>query len=117
MSTRQSTIDYLLEQIDDAGVITSRKMFGEYAVYCDGKVIALVCDDQVFIKPTPEGRAFVGEVVEGYPFPGAKPWIAISGDQWDNRRWASQLVAITAAALPEPVIRRRRRKGSTPLGS
>ena len=39
MSTSREFIDYILENIEDAGVVTFRKMFGEYAVYCDGKVI------------------------------------------------------------------------------
>jgi len=25
-------------------------MFGEYALYCGDKVVALVCDDQLFVK-------------------------------------------------------------------
>jgi hypothetical protein len=25
---------------------------GEYAIYCNGKVVALVCDNQLFVKPT-----------------------------------------------------------------
>jgi len=116
MGTRQSTIDYLLEQVADAGIMTSRKMFGEYAVYCDGKVVALVCDDQVFVKPTDAGRAYIGEVEEGFPFPGAKPWLAVSGDLLDDRRWAAGLIAATAAALPEPVIRRRKARGAAPSG-
>ena len=39
-------------------------MFGEYAIYCDGKVTALVCDNQLFVKPMEAGRSFIGEVVE-----------------------------------------------------
>lgn len=47
-------------------------MFGEYALYLDNKVVALVCDNQCFVKPTPGGRAFIGEVTEGFPYRGAK---------------------------------------------
>jgi TfoX/Sxy family transcriptional regulator of competence genes len=36
----------------DAGAISYRYMFGEYAIYCDGKVVALVCDNQLFVKPS-----------------------------------------------------------------
>jgi TfoX/Sxy family transcriptional regulator of competence genes len=110
MGTRQSTIDYLLEQVADAGIMSSRKMFGEYAVYCDGKVVALVVSDQVYLKATDAGRDYLEDVEEGFPFPGAKPWFAIPGDQWDDRRWAAELIAVTAAALPEPVIRSRRKR-------
>ena len=60
MSSDQSFVDYVCDQMLDAGVIRSRKMLGEFAIYCDDKVVALVCDDQLFVKPTPGGRAFLG---------------------------------------------------------
>ncbi|NLF52771.1 MAG: competence protein TfoX, partial [Leptolinea sp.] len=64
MGTRKETVDYLLEQMSGAGMLTARKMFGEYAIYCEGKIVALVCDDQLFIKPTAAARAFLGADVE-----------------------------------------------------
>ena len=27
-------------------------MFGDYGIYCDGKVFGLICDDKFFLKPT-----------------------------------------------------------------
>jgi TfoX/Sxy family transcriptional regulator of competence genes len=56
MSTTKNTVEYILEQISESGVVSARKMFGEYAIYCDGKVVALVCDDQLFVKPTKAGK-------------------------------------------------------------
>ncbi len=54
MASSKETIDFLLEQMAGAGTITARKMFGEYGMYCDGKIMALVCDDELFVKrPTP----------------------------------------------------------------
>ena len=102
MATRQSTIDFILEQISEAGVVSARKMFGEYAVYCEGKVVALVCDDQFFLKPTNAAKAFMKEYEEGYPFPGAKAYILIPGDKWDDSQWLTQLVKMSAAELPAP---------------
>ena len=52
MATQQRTVDFLVEQVARAGAVTQRKMFGEFALYCDGKVVALVCDDELFVKPT-----------------------------------------------------------------
>ena len=59
MATRQSTIDFLLDQLADLPGVRARKMFGEYALYLDEKVVALVCDDQLFLKPTPAGNCTV----------------------------------------------------------
>ena len=102
MASRQSTVDYILEQIAQAGSVSFRKMFGEYAIYCDTKVVALVCDDQLFVKPTAAGKAFIGKVVEATPYSGAKPYFLISGEAWDNRQWLAQLIKISAEELPLP---------------
>ncbi len=103
MATQQGTVDYLLEQIADAGDVSARKMFGEYGVYCDGRIVALVCDDQFYLKPTPEGRADLGDAVDEQPaYPGAKPSFRIDGERWDDAEWMSRLVRLTTAALPLP---------------
>lgn len=107
MASSQGTVDFIVEQMAAAGTISARKMFGEYGIYCDGKMAALVCDDRLFVKPTPEGRAFLGTCEESSPYPGAKPHLVISGERWDDREWLSALIRITAAQLPVPVKRRR----------
>lgn len=102
MASQQSTVDFILEQMAEAGEISAKKMFGEYGLYCDGKIVALVCDDQLYVKPTTAGKAFIGAVVEGAPYPGAKPYLLISGDQWEDSEWLSQLIKVSAAELPIP---------------
>ncbi len=102
MATRQDTIDYLLDQIARAGRVSAKKMFGEYALYCDGKTVALVCDDQLFMKATEAGRAFIGKVREGFPYPGAKPALKPNAKQLKDGAWPKQLAAITTRALPAP---------------
>lgn len=102
MASQQRTVDFILEQIASAGAVSARKMFGEFGVYCDGKIVALVCDDQLFIKPTPAGRAFIADPVEAPPYDGAKPYFLIDGDRWDDREWLTSLIKRSAAQLPSP---------------
>lgn len=102
MASQQSTVDFILEQIAGAGIISAKKMFGEYGIYCDGKIVALVCDDQLFVKPTVAGRKFVGACVEKPPYVGAKPYLFVSGEQWDDSEWLAKLIKISAAELPLP---------------
>jgi DNA transformation protein len=85
MASKQSTVEYISEQITQAGQIRFRKMFGEYAIYCDEKVVAFVCDDQLFIKPTKAGRELITDLEEAPPYPGAKMYNLISPDQWEDR--------------------------------
>ena len=109
MASDQDFVDFIVDQLENAGDITSRKMFGEYAIYCDGKVTALVCDNQLFVKPTEAGRSFIGEVVEAPPYPGAKMSFLIE-DGFENRDWISNLVRITAKELPEPKPKKKKKK-------
>ncbi len=101
MATKQSTVDYVLDQLSPLADVSARKMFGEYAVYLKGKVVALVCNNKLFVKITEPGKMFVGEqYVEGCAYPGAKPSIQISPDQTDDSAWLCELVEITAENLP-----------------
>ena len=102
MASTQKTADFILQQIQSAGAVSARKMFGEYSIYCDGKVVALVADDQLFVKPTSAGKQFLGTVEEKPPYPGAKPCYFISGERWDDHDWLTQLVKLTAKELPLP---------------
>ena len=106
MASRQSTVDFILEQIAASGAVSAKKMFGEYAIYCNEKVVALVCDDQLFVKPTTAGKAFVTNYIEGAPYPGAKPYLLISGEMWDESEWLTKLIKITASELPLPKKKR-----------
>ena len=103
MASNPSTVDFIVAQIATAGVVAQRKMFGEYAIYCDGKLVALVCDDQLFVKPTVTGRAYIGAATERPPYKGAKPCFWIAGEKWDESDWLTELVRISAAELPLPI--------------
>src|SRR4051794_21632397 len=102
MASKQSNVDFILEQLNDAGDVTARKMFGEYALYRRDKVVALFCDDQLYVKPSVGGRAFIGKVEEAPPYPGAKLWFLVSGDRCEDGEWLSELVRITDRELPAP---------------
>jgi TfoX/Sxy family transcriptional regulator of competence genes len=112
MASELSFVEFIVDQIENAGVITFRKMFGEYAIYCDGKVVALVCDNQLFIKPTEGGRSFIGDVVEAPPYPGAKLSFLVE-DKFEDREWISNLVKITTKELPEPKPKKKKNKRGT----
>ena len=109
MATKQSTIEYIEDQLGEIGV-TSRKMFGEYALYCGGKVVALLCDDTLFVKLTEAGKDFVGtHYKEGEAYPGAKPSMRIDDDRIEDREWLQELIRITTDGLPAPKRKKKRR--------
>lgn len=100
MASQQSTVDFILDQMGGAGAVSAKKMFGEYGVYLDQKMVALICDDMLFVKPSNGGRAYLEDPIEAPPYPGAKPCFQISGDLWEDRDWLSELIRITAPGIP-----------------
>ena len=103
MATSQSTIDFLFDQLSALPRVRARKMFGEYALYCGEKVVALVCDNQLFVKITPVGKALLGErYQEGEAYPGAKPSMLVDADVIDDGERLCELIRVTASALPPP---------------
>ena len=103
MATKQATVDYILDQLTSLGDVHARKMFGEYALYFDGKVVGLICGDTLFVKITEGGKEFVGEhYQEGCAYPGAKALMEISGDLLEDHHWLCELISMTASQLPLP---------------
>lgn len=97
MATSKETVAYVLEQLEPLNV-RARAMFGEYGVYCDDKIVALICDDTVFIKPT---RVTDG-MPEAPPYPGAKnSRVADAAVIADSERFRT-IVQASADALPAP---------------
>jgi len=102
-------VEYVTDQVDDSCNLTHRMMFGGCTLYLDGKVVALICDDQLFVKPTTAGRDFIGDVVEAPAYPGAKNSFLIE-DQIDDGEWLTNLLTVTAAELPAPRPRKKKKK-------
>jgi TfoX/Sxy family transcriptional regulator of competence genes len=100
-------VEFVADQLDGACEASYRKMFGEYALYSKGKVVALICDNQLFVKPTEAGRSFIEDVVEAPPYPGAKPAFLIQ-DRLEDREWLTELIVLTEQALPMPKPRRKK---------
>ncbi len=107
MASEQTFVDFIVDQIENAGEISAKKMFGEYALYSGEKLFALICDDKLFIKPTKAGRTFIGDVVEAPPYPGAKPSFLIE-EKVEDRGWLSELVRISVAELPMPKPKKKK---------
>ena len=102
MGTQAQTIAHLLDALASLP-LSARKMFGEYALYLDGKVVALVCDDQLFLKPTPGAQAALPDCPTGPPYPGAKLHLLVTDALDDPDPVMAALKAVAAeTAAPKP---------------
>ncbi len=111
MASDLNFVEFVVDQIKTANTISYRKMFGEYALYANGKVVALICDNQLFVKPTSAGRSFIGNVIEAPAYPGAKPSFLIE-DQIEDRDWISKLIELTEQELPTPKPKKAKKRVS-----
>lgn len=107
MASRQETVDYILSQLSSLDAVYVRKMFGEYSLYYRDKVVALVADDQLYIKFTQAGLAFLTEPVYAPPYPGAKDCFLISEEHWEDAAWLGTLIQLSEPELKVPIQRKR----------
>lgn len=111
MASNIEFVQYVCDQISDAGKITFKKMFGEYGIYYNQKIIGLISDDQFFIKITENGRKFMeenfeDEIIEAPAYQGAKPSFLI--ENLDDKEALAKLIKITYLELPEPKFKNKK---------
>ena len=106
MASHQDFVDYVAEQLREAGSIRSRKMFGEYGLFCDGVFFAVICDDQLFIKVTPAGEAAFPNLSKVPPYAGANDYIWV--EDVDDRDTMTALTRLTCQALQDQPKKRRK---------
>lgn len=100
MSSSAAAIDHILDTLSPL-VLTYKKMFGEYALYLDGIVVAFVCDDTLFIKPTPSALAILPDAERGPAYPGSKDYI-IGSEALDDPDLCTRALRAVAADAPPP---------------
>jgi TfoX/Sxy family transcriptional regulator of competence genes len=99
MASDQSFVEFICEQAGLGAALSYKRMFGEYALYLQGKVVAFVCDNRLLIKPTEPGRELLGSVTEAKVHPRSKLYFLID-QELDDRELLPRLLRTTADALP-----------------
>ena len=100
MASNPDFVQYIADQCAKAGDITTRKMFGDYGIYCNGKIFGLISDNGFYVKPTEAGRKLLRNEDLRPPYEGAKPYFYI--EDVDDHDYLAALVKATCAELPEP---------------
>ncbi len=109
MATQRATVDFLLKKLGDPAVFSVRAMFGEYALYADGKVVALICDDLLYVKILPQSDELADACERGSPYPGAKPHYIVTEDQLSGLTRLGVILRGVARALPVKAARRSKK--------
>ena len=72
MATTKEYHDYVMECLNKAGDVTSRKMMGEYCLYCNGKLFGDICDNRLLVKQTETSKKLLADCPLEYPYEGSK---------------------------------------------
>ncbi len=104
MASDEDFVRYVIDQSRLGDELSYRRLFGEFVLYLDGKVVAFVCDNSVFIKIT---EAVPAGLPWRPPYKMAQPHPVID-ELLDEPDALCALLRATAAALPPPRPRRPR---------
>ena len=99
MASDLKTLAFIADQTGLGARLTNKRMFGEYALYLDGKVVAFVCDNKLFLKPTDAGRALLGSPAEAPAYPGSKNYFLLE-DEIEDPTLLRRAFEVTESALP-----------------
>ena len=109
MATQKETVEFLLAKLRQPKRFVARAMFGEYALYADGKVVALICDDLVYVKILAASQELEPLCEKGEPYPGAKLHYIVEEGQLSTLPTLPKILCIIAGSLPEKKKRTRQR--------
>ena len=101
MPTQRETLEFILERLRDSRRFSARAMFGEYALYAEGKVVALICNDRLYVKMTPASAVLEPLCEKGEPYPGAKPHYLVDEGQLSTLPVLPEILLRVAAARGE----------------
>lgn len=102
MSTRKETVDFILKKLDDPKHFSARAMFGEHALYADGKVVALICNDLLYVKIFPASNELESICEKGEPYPQAKLCYIVEESQLSTIENLPSILHAVAEAVPKP---------------
>ncbi len=111
MASSLDFVEYICEQLSGAGEITYKKMFGEYGIYCNEKIVGVICDNQFFVKKTEAGAAVYPNCEEAAPYTNAKAHFVI--DNVDDRQLMAKFISATYNELPIPKPKKKKKQAAS----
>ena len=111
MASSLDFVEYICEQLSGAGEITYKKMFGEYGIYCNEKIVGVICYNLFFVKKTEAGAAVYPNCEEAAPYTNAKAHFVI--DSVDDRNLMAKFISATYNELPIPKPKRKKKQAAS----
>ncbi len=102
MSTQKETVEFILQKLGEPDRFSTRAMFGEYALYAGGKVVGLICDDQLYVKILPESKELEDICEKDEAYPGSKPYYLVEEVQLSQIQNLPEILFNIAKSIPVP---------------
>ena len=96
--TDKSYLTDLISKLAELGDVTVRPMMGEYLLYLNGKYVACICDNTLFVKSNKCNADLIAELTQRPPYNGAKPAYVVP---CDNEAQLREIVQATYLGAPE----------------
>lgn len=100
MASSLEYVQYVASQLSGAGVITYKKLFGEYGLWYGGKFFGTVEDNQFYVKITDAGHTLLPDAKPVAPH-GGQPGMYLV-EELEDTEFLEKLVRETCAQIPEP---------------
>lgn len=100
MASTKDFHDYVVECLQNAGEIRTRKMMGEYILYFRGKVIGGIYDNNLLFKDGPSCAELLPNAEKIYPYEGSKTLMNVI-DNFEDTDLMQKVMETLYLELPE----------------
>jgi TfoX/Sxy family transcriptional regulator of competence genes len=99
MASDLDYVQYVIDQIKTSGIITYKKMFGEYLIYLNNRPVVMICDNTAFVKMLDCIKPLMKNEKIGFPYEGAKEHYIVNVD---NSEHLGKIVMALEKNIPIP---------------
>ncbi len=110
MASTRAYLDFILDQLSEAGQVSYRPMMGEFILYYRDRVIGGIYDDRFLVKCTASSQAMMPEADREIPYEGAREMLLV--DNVDNRAFLAELLSAMYEEVPPRGKRKRSAEGA-----
>ena len=106
MASSKEYLDFILEQLSELEEIAYRAMMGEYIIYYRGKIVGVIYNDRLLVKPVKSAIEYMSNAEYELPYDGAKEMLLV-GDV-DNKEFLTGLFETMYDELPAPKPKKKK---------
>ena len=110
MPSSIDTTQFILSKLRHPERFSARKMFGEFGLYTDGKMVAVICDDRLYVKIASASAVLEDQCEKGEPYPRAKPHYLVDETQLSTIQNLPAIMFALAKSAPSKTTKGKSRK-------